>query len=115
MLLASSASVLEPAMPDHRLGGGGAMPVRSQAMTENRAPAEETVEERTARFEADALPFVDQLYPAALRMTRNPNDAEDLVQETFVKAFASFNQYTPGTNFKAWLSRILTNTFITKY
>jgi len=84
-------------------------------MTENRAPAEETVEERTARFEAEALPFVDQLYPAALRMTRNPNDAEDLVQETFVKAFASFHQYRPGTNLKAWLYRILTNTFINVY
>ena len=115
MLLASSASVLEPAMPDSRLGGSGPEPVRSQAMTENRAPAEETVEERSARFEADALPFVDQLYPAALRMTRNPNDAEDLVQETFVKAFASFHQYRPGTNLKAWLYRILTNTYINSY
>jgi RNA polymerase sigma-70 factor (ECF subfamily) len=100
---------------DDRLGAGSATPVRSQAMTDNRAPAEETVEERTARFEAEALPFVDQLYPAALRMTRNPNDAEDLVQETFVKAFASFHQYRPGTNLKAWLYRILTNTFINNY
>jgi RNA polymerase sigma-70 factor (ECF subfamily) len=76
---------------------------------------EETVEERRARFERDALPFVDQLYAAAMRMTRNPSDAEDLVQETFVKAFAAFHQFTEGTNLKAWLYRILTNTFINNY
>jgi RNA polymerase sigma-70 factor (ECF subfamily) len=76
---------------------------------------EETVEERRARFERDALPFVDQLYAAAMRMTRNPTDAEDLVQETYVKAFAAFHQFTEGTNLKAWLYRILTNTFINNY
>ena len=78
-------------------------------------PVEETPEERSARFERDALPFLDQLYAAALRMTRNPADAEDLVQETFVKAFAAFHQFTEGTNLKAWLYRILTNTFINSY
>ncbi|MEX5631423.1 sigma-70 family RNA polymerase sigma factor [Parafrankia sp. FMc2] len=76
---------------------------------------DETVEERGARFERDALPFLDQLYAAALRMTRNPADAEDLVQETFVKAFAAFHQFQEGTNLKAWLYRILTNTFINTY
>jgi len=75
----------------------------------------ETSEQRTARFERDALPFLDQLYSAALRMTRNPADAEDLVQETFVKAFAAFHQFQEGTNLKAWLYRILTNTFINNY
>ena len=75
----------------------------------------ETPEQRQARFEADALPFVDQLYPAALRMTRSPNDAEDLVQETYAKAFSAFHQFTPGTNLKAWLYRILTNTYINSY
>ncbi|WP_130493309.1 sigma-70 family RNA polymerase sigma factor [Motilibacter rhizosphaerae] len=75
----------------------------------------ETDAERTARFERDALPFVDQLYSAALRMTRNPSDAEDLVQETFAKAYSSFHQFTEGTNLKAWLYRILTNTFINTY
>jgi RNA polymerase sigma-70 factor (ECF subfamily) len=79
------------------------------------AVAEETVEDRRARFERDALPFVDQLYAAAMRMTRNPADAEDLVQETYVKAFAAFHQFTEGTNLKAWLYRILTNTFINNY
>jgi RNA polymerase sigma-70 factor (ECF subfamily) len=75
----------------------------------------ETSEQRTARFERDALPFLDQLYAAAMRMTRNPSDAEDLVQETFVKAFAAFHQFQEGTNLKAWLYRILTNTFINTY
>jgi RNA polymerase sigma-70 factor (ECF subfamily) len=77
--------------------------------------AEETVEQRNARFEATALPFLDQLYSAALRMTRKPADAEDLVQETFVKAFAAFHQFEEGTNLKAWLYRILTNTYINIY
>ncbi|WP_322748960.1 MULTISPECIES: sigma-70 family RNA polymerase sigma factor [unclassified Frankia] len=76
---------------------------------------DETAEERASRFEQDALPFLDQLYAAALRMTRNPADAEDLVQETFVKAFAAFHQFQEGTNLKAWLYRILTNTFINTY
>ncbi len=82
---------------------------------EGRMAQEETVEDRRARFERDALPFLDQLYAAAMRMTRNPADAEDLVQETFVKAFAAFHQFTEGTNLKAWLYRILTNTFINNY
>ncbi len=77
--------------------------------------AEETAEERSQRFERDALPFLDQLYGAAMRMTRKPQDAEDLVQESFAKAFASFHQFRPGTNLKAWLYRILTNTFINSY
>src|ERR1700760_4261914 len=82
---------------------------------ERTTVAEETVEQRRARFERDALPFLDQLYAAAMRMTRNPSDAEDLVQETYVKAFAAFHQFTEGTNLKAWLYRILTNTFINNY
>jgi RNA polymerase sigma-70 factor (ECF subfamily) len=75
----------------------------------------ETPEQRSARFEETALPYLDQLYAAALRMTRNPADAEDLVQETFAKAFAAFHQFQEGTNLKAWLYRILTNTFINTY
>jgi RNA polymerase sigma-70 factor (ECF subfamily) len=77
--------------------------------------ATETPAEKQARFERDALPFLDQLYSAGLRMTRSPQDAEDLVQETYAKAFASFHQFTPGTNLKAWLYRILTNTYINTY
>ena len=78
-------------------------------------PATETDAERQLRFETDALPYLDQLYSAAMRMTRNPTDAEDLVQETFAKAYAAFHQFKPGTNLKAWLYRILTNTFINNY
>ncbi|HCX84122.1 MAG TPA: RNA polymerase subunit sigma-70, partial [Micrococcales bacterium] len=75
----------------------------------------ETEAERTARFEEGALPLLDQLYSAALRMTRNPADAEDLVQEAYAKAYGSFQQFRPGTNLKAWLYRILTNTYINSY
>jgi RNA polymerase sigma-70 factor (ECF subfamily) len=81
----------------------------------DRAPNGESAAERAARFERDAMQYLDQLYSAALRMSRNPADAEDLVQETFAKAFAAFHQYRPDTNLKAWLYRILTNTFINVY
>ncbi|MBP2454705.1 sigma-70 family RNA polymerase sigma factor [Mycolicibacterium lutetiense] len=70
---------------------------------------------RAARFERDALPLVDQLYAAARRYTRNATDAEDLVQETMVKAYSSFHTYQDGTNIRAWLFRILTNTWINAY
>ena len=77
--------------------------------------AKESVAVLAARFERDALPFLDQLYSGALRMTKNPHDAQDLIQETFAKAFSSFHQYEDGTNLKAWLYRILTTTFINTY
>ena len=83
--------------------------------SESSVRSEQTIEELTARFERDALPYLDQLYAAAMRMTRNPTDAEDLVQETFAKAYAAFHQFREGTNLKAWLYRILTNTFINTY
>jgi RNA polymerase sigma-70 factor, ECF subfamily len=84
-------------------------------ISEGVGPVPETLEERTERFEHDVLPYLDQLYSAGMRMTRNAADAEDLVQETFAKAYASFHQFQPGTNLKAWLFRILTNTFINTY
>jgi len=68
-----------------------------------------------AQFEEQALPYMDQLYAAAMRMTRNPADAADLVQETFVKAFQSWRSFEQGTNLKAWLYRIQTNAFINTY
>ena len=68
-----------------------------------------------ANFERDAMQYAPQLYSAALRMTRNPADAEDVVQETFLKAYRAYDSYTEGTNLKAWLYRILTNTYINKY
>src|SRR5699024_6145480 len=66
-------------------------------------------------FEEQALPLLDQLYGGALRMTRNPQDAEDLVQETYLKAFNAFDSFKQGTNLKAWLYRIMTNTYINSY
>lgn len=71
--------------------------------------------ERREIFVRDALPYLDQLYSAALRYTRNPADAEDLVQETYAKAYDKFHQFRQGTNLKAWLYRILTNSYINRY
>ncbi len=68
-----------------------------------------------SRFEAEALPLLSNLYTAAYRLTRNAADAEDLVQETFLRAYRGFHQFEPGTNLKAWIYRILTNTFINSY
>jgi len=68
-----------------------------------------------ATFEQDAMQYARQLYSAAMRMTRNPSDAEDLVQETFLKAYRAYHTFEEGTNLKAWLYRILTNTYINKY
>ena len=79
------------------------------------ARTEEQDRELRERFERDALPILPSLYGAALRMTRNPQDAEDLIQETFLRAYRGFAGFTPGTNVKAWLYRILTNTFINSY
>jgi RNA polymerase sigma-70 factor (ECF subfamily) len=81
----------------------------------DRVRSDETDEQLTARFERDAIPMLDQLYGGALRMTRNPADAEDLLQETMVKAYAGFRSFREGTNLKAWLYRILTNTYINSY
>ena len=69
----------------------------------------------TDPFESEALSFLDALYRTALRMTRSEAEAEDLVQETYIRAFRFRHQFTPGTNLKAWLFRILTNTFINQY
>jgi len=92
----------------------------AQMSNEDLLPAvvdreKETLAQRKARFERDALVFTSQLYGAALRYTKNPHDAQDLVQDTYAKAFTSFHQFEPGTNLKAWLYRILTTTFINNY
>jgi RNA polymerase sigma-70 factor, ECF subfamily len=68
-----------------------------------------------AQFADAAMPFMDALYSAALRMTRNPSDAEDLVQETYLRAYRGYGGFKEGTNLKAWLYKILTNTFINTY
>ncbi len=75
----------------------------------------ESAAERTKRFERDALQYMNQLYAAAMRYTKNPEDAQDLVQDTYIKAYNSFHQFEPGTNLKAWLYRVLTTTFINTY
>ena len=79
------------------------------------AGATESVLARKERFERDAFQYTNQLYAAAMRYTKNPTDAEDLVQDTYAKAFVSFHQFQEGTNLKAWLYRILTTTFINNY
>ena len=89
----------DPPVPDEQSAAGGVQPSA----------------ELRVLFEEQALPFMDQLYGAALRMTRNPPDAGDLVQETYAKAYAAFSSFEQGTNLKAWLYRILTNTFINGY
>ena len=68
-----------------------------------------------AEFTTEAMQYAQSLYSTALRMTRNQSDAEDLVQETYLKAFRSYGSFETGTNLKAWLFRILTNTFINTY
>lgn len=78
-------------------------------------PAKRTEDDLTARFVREALPYTDQLYAAAMRLAKNPSDASDLVQETYLKAFRAFGRFEEGTNLKAWLYRILTNTFINDY
>src|SRR5260370_3502105 len=66
-------------------------------------------------FESVALPHIDSLYATGLRMTRDPREAEDLVQDTMLAAYRFFDRFEPGSNCKAWLFKILTNTFINKY
>jgi RNA polymerase sigma-70 factor (ECF subfamily) len=119
-----SVACLEAPVPTTRIGHDGLVsyamsdiePVAdAEAENTDRAPAEETDEQLSARFERDAIPLLDQLYGAAMRMTRNPADAEDLVQETMIKAYAGFRSFKAGTNLKAWLYRILTNTYINSY
>lgn len=113
----------EGGLPTLDFSGSG-VGLGSLAMEDDAAEAAEQIpadvtpespEAVSARFERDAMQYLDQLYGAAMRMTRNPADAEDLVQETYMKAFAAFASFTEGTNLKAWLFRILTNTYINAY
>ena len=96
-----------------RAVGGRARPVAGRQV--NAVTGASVEDDLGQRFTEQAMPLLDQLYAAALRMTRNPADAEDLVQETFLKAFAAFGSFTQGTNLRAWLYRILTNTYINGY
>ena len=87
-------------------------------MATDTTSATETAEEQREQqrlFEEQALPLLDQLYGGAMRLTRNPQDAEDLIQETYLKAYKNFSSFKQGTNLKAWLYRIMTNTYINSY
>src|SRR6266852_6398443 len=88
---------------------GGRMTI--SAVPPRPAPETPSTADRHARFTAEAIPYLTRLYPAALRLTRNHSDAEDLIQETFAKAYVKFHQFSPGTNLKAWLYTILVRTF----
>jgi RNA polymerase sigma-70 factor (ECF subfamily) len=105
VMAADSAEPAQPSLPE----------ASPDTTTVEDQGVQETPEQRTARFERDAMPLLDQLYAAALRMTRNPADAEDLVQETYLKAYGAFASFRAGTNLRAWLYRILTNTYINGY
>jgi RNA polymerase sigma-70 factor (ECF subfamily) len=106
----AQVAVLALAPDDSRLSDLEPSDLELALMTDTTEPTDPK-----ALFEEQALPFMDQLYAAAMRLTRNPADAADLVQETFVKAFQAFGQFQQGTNLKAWLYRIQTNTFINNY
>ena len=84
-------------------------------MAADEAPGSDGSMADRANFEREAMQYAAPLYTAALRMTRNPADAEDLVQETYLKAYEAYGRFAEGTNLRAWLHRILTNTFITGY
>lgn len=116
--MAVQSSVMTPPKKPEGTGKHIAQRERASApatVTSSSANKELLRAQQNARFERDALPYLDALYGAALRMTKNPESAEDLVQETFAKAFTSFHQFTEGTNLRAWLYRILTTTFINIY
>ena len=81
----------------------------------DRPARRELTDDDKRRFQEEALPLLDSLYAGALRMTRHPADAEDLVQETMLRAYRAFDRFEPGTNLKAWLFRILTNAYINVY
>lgn len=100
-------------MPTVNTSGNG----QDQELRAERGPVRQDLDESERRelFTRDALPYLDALYSAALRYTRNPADAEDLVQEAMIKAYSAFHQFRPGTNLRAWLYRILTNTYINNY
>jgi RNA polymerase sigma-70 factor, ECF subfamily len=91
----------------------GERPSTLDSHTMSSSPAGGT--ESSRDFADQAMPFADQLYAAAMRLAKNPADAADLVQETYLKAFQAFHQYEQGTNLKAWMYRILTNTYINLY
>lgn len=102
----------DPLAPDVR-NFDDELTVRSEL--EPSMPSQTISHDQGWNFEAAAMPFVDALYNTAYRMTRNSEDAEDLVQETYLKAYKYYDKFEEGTNFKAWLFKIMKNTFINNY
>jgi RNA polymerase sigma-70 factor (ECF subfamily) len=89
--------------------------VNAEPAAEATSPSAQEAAATRARFEAEALQHLDALYRTALRMTRNPSDAEDLVQDALVRAYRFYDRFEQGSNFRAWLFKILTNTYINSY
>jgi RNA polymerase sigma-70 factor (ECF subfamily) len=89
--------------------------VNAESAAKATSSSEQEAAANRARFEEEALKHLDALYRTALRMTRNPSDAEDLVQDALVRAYRFYDRFEPGTNFRAWLFKILTNTYINSY
>lgn len=113
MTAAATAPATTPAAARTTGGSGGPSP--QAKVTATTGTGQLHASRASTGFDEDIRPFLDQLYPTALHMTRNPADAEDLVQETLTKAYTAYHQFTPGTNLRAWLHRILANTFINNY
>ena len=88
---------------------------QSCSIPELEVTVKQTAEPRKWDFTTGQLPYRDQLYKSALRMTRSVEDAEDLIQETYLKAYKYYARFSEGTNFKAWLFKIMKNTFINSY
>lgn len=107
---ATTATSVPPAVTDDQRSDAAA-----DAPSADGTRTELSERQRRSTFESQALGYLDELYSAALRYTRNPTDAEDLVQDAMARAYAGFHTFAAGTNLRAWLHRILTNTFISSY
>jgi len=110
-------AVLEASALDWAIVSVSPDPSSAPTASAEAAPLAEPLDRATLerRFAEEAMPYLDQLYGAAMKMTRKPQDAQDLVQDTFMRAFAAFERFSPGTNLKAWLYRIMTNAYINTY
>lgn len=102
-------------LPDSTIPVSTEIPAPTVSQDGSSDTSHQSPQERAARFEAQVMPFFDNLYGGAMKMTRNSEDAADLVQDTLLKAFRSFHQFQVGTNLRAWLFRIMLNTYINAY
>jgi RNA polymerase sigma-70 factor (ECF subfamily) len=102
-------------LPESTVSTLAEIPAQASSADPSVDVSAETPQQRTARFEATVMPYFDALYGGAVKTTGNRDDASDLVQDTLLKAYKSFHQFQPGTNLKAWLFRIMLNTYINAY